>query len=116
MLNQIRKMVAMVLAASHEKVSADNIEKTLSYEDWRTPLLPGDGLMLCFIGYPATKSKYKTIDVTNDIEFLAYRGLIEEWKKNVLYKHIAKLEKEQKMFWNWVNNVLVNFDIVPVNK
>lgn len=108
MLNQIRKMVGTVVAASHGIATKEEIEKSLLLGNCRIQVIPGDGLMLLQIEYEDHMNKLKKQTINNDVEFRAWRPAVEDWKQNVLFRHIAKIVKEQDMFRKWVNTVLLN--------
>lgn len=113
MMNQIRKMVATVIAASHGLLSSDEIKRTLSMEKWSLAKFPGTGLLLDKIEYNSFKKKSfgggKVMNETNDPEFEASRPAVEKWKNEVLFPHIVQLHREDNMFNNWVNDVLIPF-------
>ena len=107
MLNQIRKMIAMVCSASHGQVTAEEIKRSLSMEKWSIQIIPGDGLMLDQIEYESYMKQNPKLTLNTDYEFSAWRPNIEEWKRNVLFRHIAKIVREKDMFRNWLQNRLL---------
>lgn len=117
MLNQIRKMLGLVLAASHNQVNEEIIRRTMKYnEDWGIRKIPGDGLMLDMIGYESFKKKQKFQSPANDVEFITIRPFIEEWKVKVLFRHISKLEREKKIFRKWIDDDLIKHPVFQFTK
>jgi len=112
MLNQIRKMLAVVLAASYGQIEPKAISETLSQENWRLNKVPGEGLMLDKVGYPSTmkpSKKRPDRDPKRDVEFECWRPSIEEWKHTVLFKHIATLMQNEGVYTKWLKDVLAMF-------
>ena len=110
MLNQIRKMLAVVLAASYNLITLDDIDRTLSIENWRLNRLPGEGLMLDKVEYPSTVKSTKKHPIRNpkkDVEFETWRPSIEFWKKTVLFPHIHNTIKKDDVFNKWIKDVLL---------
>ncbi|EAY11772.1 tRNA pseudouridine synthase family protein [Trichomonas vaginalis G3] len=111
MLNQIRKMISMVTAASFNQVTPEEVSRSLTEETCRIQLLPGDGLFLDQIEYEEYMSKLKHPNPNNDIEFRAWRPVIEEWKQKVLFPHIAQTIKKTDVFRSWQKNCLLQFPV-----
>lgn len=111
MMNQIRKMLAMVIACSRKLVPAETIDLSFSQEKWAIAKLPGEGLMLDRVEYPgfranATRNE-KFLNPKKDVEFESIRGEIADWKMNVLFPHIADLVAREKTFEKWIDNILL---------
>ena len=113
MMNQIRKMLATVLAYSHGLLTVDQIHETFTAERWALPKVPGDGLLLDKVEYESFRRKMKTNDKGRDVEFTTYRSSIEQWKVDILFPHIARIVRDQDIFRDWVQNVLMPFPPVP---
>ena len=115
MMNQIRKMLATVLAFSHEQLTVDQIHATFTTERWALPKVPGDGLLLDKVEYESYRKKLgrNQNDAGRDVEFRTYRPQIEQWKTEILFPHIAKIVKERDIFRDWIKNVLTPFPPVP---
>lgn len=113
MLNQIRKMLATVLAVSYDLLTLENLDKTFTLEGWALNRLPGDGLFLDKVEYIAQKKKYGKIGQSWDVEFDDQQLSIEKWKETVLYPHIAARVKETDLFRIWIDDVLLAFPPVP---
>ena len=111
MLNQIRKMIAMVCSASHGQVTAEEVKRSLTVEKWSIQIIPGDGLMLDQIEYESYMKTTPKLTSNTDYEFSAWRPNIEEWKKKVLFRHIAKIVREQDMYRNWLQNRLLKHGV-----
>lgn len=111
MLNQIRKMISMVVSASYKQVTPEEISRSLTEETCRIQLLPGDGLFLDQIEYSDYMSKLKHPNPNNDIEFHAWRPVIEEWKAKVLLPHIARTIKRTGVFRTWIKNCLLQYPV-----
>ena len=111
MLNQIRKMIGTVVAASYGQVGVDEINRTLSLEKWSLQIIPGDGLMLDQIEYESEMKKHPNPSLNADYEFTAWRPNIEEWKEKVLFRHIAKLVKEKDIYRNWLQTRLIKHGV-----
>lgn len=107
MMNQIRKMLATVLAVSYGLLSLENLDNTFTLQRWSLSKLPGDGLFLDKVEYTANKKKYA--DHSWDVEFDDSRLSVNNWKETVLYPKIAKLVEETDLFRNWIDNVLLVF-------
>ncbi|OHT15517.1 tRNA pseudouridine synthase A, mitochondrial [Tritrichomonas foetus] len=120
MINQIRKMIATVLAVSYKVLTIEQLERTFSAEKWALARLPGEGLFLDKVEYPGFMSaarKRKDFEGSDkDVEFGNVRGEIEKWKKEVLFPHIAKLVKENDVFNNWIQNVLLLYPPHPASE
>ena len=116
MLNQIRKMLSVVVAASYGQVGVDEIKRTMSLEKWDIQIIPGDGLMLDQIEYQSYMKDLVKVNSNNDYEFHAWRPNIEEWKNTVLFPHIANIVAEKDIFRQWVETRLKKHPISIRNK
>ena len=101
----------MVTAASFNQVTPEEVSRSLTEETCRIQLLPGDGLFLDQIEYEEYMSKLKHPNPNNDIEFRAWRPVIEEWKQKVLFPHIAQTIKKTDVFRSWQKNCLLQFPV-----
>ena len=110
MMNQIRKMLAVVLAASYDQIAPETIYQTFSEDKWAIAKLPGEGLMLERVEYPGFRRKAqqneKFANPKKDVEFEFVRGEIQQWKMDVLFPHIANLIAKEKTFEKWIDDVL----------
>ena len=117
MLNQIRKMIAAVLAVSHHLMTEDDLKDTLTETRWLLPRLIGTGLFLDQVFFEQNQIirqyKDKPIPTKKDIHFSFVSEEIEVWKRNILFNHIDQIVKEKDPFKEWVNNILLQF---PPNK
>lgn len=113
MMNQIRKMLAMVLACSRKMVTPDVISLTFTEEKWALAKLPGEGLMLDRVeygGFRANSTRNEIfVNPKKDVEFEGSRGEIAAWKTNVLFPHIIDLVSREKIFDNWIDSVLTTY-------
>lgn len=110
MLNQIRKMICVVLSASYGQIGPDEVKRTFTLESWRIKKIPGDGLMLSKVEYPnlvKPSKKGKMFPFESDVEFNMFRHEIENWKSKVLFRHIAYLVKKEDMFRKFVKQDLL---------
>ena len=119
MLNQIRKMIALVIYASHGFADKDIIQNCFSTTDWAIKKCPGEGLMLDKVEYPESinKSTHKhPLTIESDVEFTEFRPVIERWKREVLFPHIINEVKIEQLFKNYINNVVYKFPIKTVDE
>ena len=114
MLNQIRKMTGLVIAASHGQVGPEEVKRCLSTEDWRIKMLVGDGLMLDKVEYKNFNkgTRKHPFSIETDVEFGEFRPEIERWKREVLLPHIIKIHKEQNVFNIWVQEKLSKYRVI----
>lgn len=113
MMNQIRKMLAVVLAVSYRQIPPERIAETFSEEKWAIAKLPGEGLMLERVEYPGFRKKAqrneKFANPNKDVEFDFIRGDIQQWKVDVLFPHIANLIAREQTFENWIRDVMTPY-------
>lgn len=111
-LNQIRKMIAAVLAYCHGVFSLDDIRASLSDKTYFIKMIPGDGLFLDMVFYTPFLRKFfpkKDPPESNDVEFKFYRPQIEKWKSDILLPHIAAIFSSQDLFGKWIKDDLPHF-------
>jgi tRNA pseudouridine38-40 synthase len=113
MLNQIRKMVSLVVAASYGQVGPEEVKRCFSEEDWNIKMIIGDGLFLDKVEYPNfnRSTNRNPLTIETDVEFAHFRPEIERWKRDVLFRHIVRLDKEKNRFRNWVNDKLLKYKV-----
>lgn len=115
MLNQIRKMIATVIAVSIGQIGPDEVKRTLSTEDWRIIMCPGDGLMLDHVDYIKCNQPSRKTPITfeNDLQFTEFIPEIQHWKREVLFPHIASIIAKKDVYRVWVREVLLNKPWIP---
>jgi tRNA pseudouridine38-40 synthase len=120
MLNQIRKMLGVVVAVARGAFKPEMIEETFGIERWAIPKLPGDGLMLDKVEYTAwmrvSESTGKFLGPMKDVEFTAARGEVDRWKETVLFPHIVRHVSEGRIFEKWVQTVLATSPPMPMTE
>jgi len=113
MMNQIRKMVAVVVATARGLLDPTRIEASFGQEKWAIPKLPGEGLMLERVEYPGFRARaaqrQEFAAAAKDVEFETVRPDIEQWKREVLFPHIADMVARERTFETWIENVLAPF-------
>ncbi|EAY21248.1 tRNA pseudouridine synthase family protein [Trichomonas vaginalis G3] len=116
MLNQIRKMIATVISASHNYIGAEEVKRCLSEEGWSIKMCPGDGLMLDHVDYIKCNkpSKKNPITFENDLQFTEFQPEIQRWKKEVLFPHIAEIIKKKDLYHKWVIEYLPKYPWKPI--
>ena len=108
-LNQIRKMLASVLAYAHGKFSLDDIRASLTEKKVHIEMIPGDGLFLNKVEYTPILRHFfphRAPPKSNDVEFNMYRPQIDKWKLDVLFPHIVDVITSQNVFDEWIQNKL----------
>jgi tRNA pseudouridine38-40 synthase len=118
MMNQIRKMLAVVLALSYNVINLEVLAEIFGETRWALSKLPGEGLMLDRVEYPSfmqnAQKEARFRDPKRDVEFNMVRPEIEAWKRDVLFPHIAALIKESRVFEQWIEKVLLVFPPMTV--
>jgi tRNA pseudouridine38-40 synthase len=114
MLNQIRKMLFVVLCFSHGQITVEEVRETLTPERWALAKVPADGLFLDKVEYDSAMKRFR-IDPHNarlDIRFTDYRPLVEKWKSEVLIPHIARTLTVGRIFETWQSDILFTYAAV----
>ena len=113
MINQIRKMIAIILSISFEQININELIDTFTLSKWEIPKVPGIGLYLDKVEYNSSpivrKYGINNVPPDKDIHFTNIRSNIENWKKNILFPHIIEIYQKENIFQNWINNILLNF-------
>lgn len=109
MMNQIRKMLDVVLAYAHNLVDKETFERFFTLERWAINKVPGTGLMLDRVEYPGFRKKSGIKNPVKDVEFEWIRPDIQKWKEEVLFTHIADTIKKGDIFNTWINNALLPY-------
>ena len=100
--NQIRKMIGVIIQAFRGGLDDNFVPNTLRDNVVNVALAPGDGLMLervCYDKYNANKK-----DKKNDImiKLVAQSKEVQDYRE-MLIRHIAKREIEEKAFIKWMS-------------
>lgn len=115
MINQIRKMIAAVISASHHILTPEKIQATFSEVKWALHKWPGDGLLLDKVEFEGYRRKNEgSITVKNDVEFTQCRGLIDDWEWRTLFPHVAKLIRDHDIIRRYLQSVILTFEPGPV--
>jgi tRNA pseudouridine38-40 synthase len=112
MLNQIRKMIAVVVLVAIGRFPLADLPATFGDAPVSLPRFPGEGLFLDQIEYPAfmrvSNATGRFTGDAKDVEFTARRPEIEEWKRTVLLPHIADLVTREQTFERWLESLEAN--------
>jgi tRNA pseudouridine38-40 synthase len=109
MMNQIRKMIFVVICFSHTLITIEDAGETLTRERWALAKAPACGLFLDKVEYDDSSLKKFRVDPDNarlNLRFDAYRPLVEKWKNDLLIPHIARTLTIERIFETWQRDVL----------
>ena len=113
LMNQIRKMIAMVIYVSYNKLQEQDVinsfdkEKRLHFGKF-----PALGLYLYKVEYPTFIAKMKRENkeehffLKRDVEFSKERPKITSWINETLYPHIIEEDRTRHVFANWIEKAV----------
>ena len=106
MLHQIRKLIGTMLAVMRGNLTEDDQKFALLTREFApTPMAPELGLFLCECIYKAYNDKFGAVH--ENFELAKYQEKSEAFKREHVYTHIVRQEREESTLRNWIQDVLV---------
>ncbi|OAF69632.1 tRNA pseudouridine synthase 1 [Intoshia linei] len=110
MLHQIRKMIGFVIAIIRGHLTENSFDTVFDKKKMDIPKAPGLGLRLESVNYDAYNVKMKKLSdsIHKEINWDVYRQQIDNFRNDVLLKHILKVETTERPMMNWLNLIKLN--------
>ena len=118
MLHQIRKMIGLVIAIMRGYAADEVIERSLQKEKVNIPRAPGLYLILDNVHFERYNRRFGEDGVHQPLEWSAVEDRIQEFRDNVIYRHIHRTEVQASPMVEWLASLnihdFVDTDSVPL--
>lgn len=102
MLNQIRKMVSMVVAYARNFITKDALYEAFKSEKMDIPIAPSLGLSLNCVHYNYYNQRYGKDGIHEPLDWESCKEEIEKFEKEYIIKQVVDTEIAEKTTLNWI--------------
>lgn len=98
MLHQIRKMIGFILAVIRGVIDEDLLKRSLTKEEFHTPMAPGLGLVLERLHFTDYSNRFPTHD---PLIFDEFDATVEKFRHEQIHPFIIGTEIQEQSMVNW---------------